>query len=261
MPEPVLAGPWTKTPGDFYLKVDEGLYSADGYIDPDGQFQDDGSYLALSTSLYLEAGVAEDFHATLYLPYVYARHTFKYGGEPASAGKGGDSSLGLQYGLPGPLPMALKVVVKIPMYALPQDGGVPAVGDGQVDATLSYAIGASFHPVPAYGFIEVGYQFRTEMFPGGEPRDAREFQDCIVLGAQFGYHLMTPLLVAANAQAVIPTADDIYTKRTVELGVQAAYGFGESRRLSIEATASQIYWVRNASEGTGLHLGVSYKTD
>ena len=50
VPQPAKAGPWTKSPGQYYAKLSVGGYFAQGFRDASGVFQDGVRYDSVSPS-------------------------------------------------------------------------------------------------------------------------------------------------------------------------------------------------------------------
>ena len=250
------AGPWTRGAGEAYVKVEEGVFLADEYVDPRGQSQADSSYTGTTTTLYAEVGLGADFQAVISVPHVVGRNERPNGTEYLSS-SGGDATFGLQWSSPWlDWPHALRVDAKVPLYdakgSLGQEAQYfPAAGDGQVDATVWLSVGDGWGD--AYGFAEVGHRFRTEIFAGdGEDR---RYGDGFAANGQLGYTLWG-VTAAANLSAVVPYEEDDSTKGTVDVGpsIYARVGAG----LALEARYGLLVWTRNASPGQAAGVGVSY---
>jgi len=118
-PQPAAAGPWTKDQGELYVKLGQGFFFADSFRDSSGNLQDGVAYLGATTSVYFEVGVLRGLHVWGYLPYVVARNTIQENDSNWLRTSGGDALLGLQYTphfVELPLPAALKLEVKVPLY-------------------------------------------------------------------------------------------------------------------------------------------------
>lgn len=259
LPAAAHAGPWTKAPGELYVKLSEGAFIAGEYVDPAGNTADDVEYLGLTTALYAEAGVLPGLQIQLYLPHVVARNSYAASGDRYLSFGGGDARVGAQYALPLPwsAPVAARLDVKIPMYDLTEPGGLegplfPARGDGQVDVDGWLSAGGSAGAL--YGFAELGYRHRTAAYPGGDP--GLTFADSLLGYGQLGYTVGASVIVALNAQAVVPLEDDGRTKgyATVGPSVYAPIGAG----IALEAYGDATVWARAASAGYSAILGVSY---
>lgn len=260
LPTPATAGPWTRDAGGVYAKLSEGFFLADEYIDPTGLAADDVAYLGATTALYAEIGLADGLQLALYLPHVVARNTYDTTGDRYLSLGGGDGRLGVQY---SPrltsFPAALRVDAKIPMYDVAEPGGpehalFPARGDGQLDVDLWLSLGGSLDALPLYGFVEIGHRLRTAIYPGDG--GSLDYADGLITYAQAGYTLWRGIVLAANAQAVVPYADDGRTKGYATIGpsVYAPITAGWAVELYFDATV----WARAASRGQTAIVGVSY---
>jgi hypothetical protein len=258
---PALAGPWTQNQGHFYLKVEQGFFVADSYVDASGQVIQGTQYLGATTSLYAEVGVWKGLHLMTYLPYSFARNTFDDGGRFLNAG-GGDAQFGVQYSPPLRVATktAVRVELKVPFYDMagiegPLATQFPAFGDGQLDVTFWLSAGYSLRRKPLYFLAEVGYRHRTEVTVG--QGDGRRFGDGFVWLAQVGYTIKKRVGVSLTFGGVVPFREDAWTKGYVTLG-PAVY-VPVWRGLALEARFDPILWARNSSLGFGMGFGLSYK--
>lgn len=259
-PAAASAGPWTKDAGGVYAKLSGGAFIAGEYVDPSGAAVTGVDYLGVTTALYVEAGVAEGLQVQLYLPHVVARNSYAATGDRYLSLGFGDARVGVQYGFPFfDFPLALRIEGKVPLYDVAEPGGLehglfPALGDGQVDLDYWLSAGGSLDGLPLYGFVELGYRLRTSIYTGeGAPLD---YGDALLTYAQLGYTVYAGVIVAANAQAVVPFEDDGRTKgyATVGPSIYAPVGAGLALELYYDATI----WARAASAGQTVILGVSY---
>ncbi len=255
------AGPWTQNQGRFYLKVDQGFFVADSYVDASGQVIKGTEYLGATTSLYAEVGIWKGLHLVTYLPYTFARNTFDDGGRFLNAGVG-DAQLGVQYSPPirTAAKTALKVEFKIPLYKVagiegPLATQFPAFGDGQLDVTFWLSAGYSLPRKPLYFLAEAGYRHRTEVTVGGG--DARRFGDGFVWLTQVGYTIKKRVGISLTFAGIVPFREDAWTKGYLTLG--PALYIPVWRGLALEARFDPILWARNSSLGFGFGFGLSYK--
>lgn len=254
------AGPWTRDAGGVYVKLSGGAFVAGEYVDPSGATVTGVDYLGITSALYAEVGVAEGLQVQLYLPHVIARNSYAETGDRYLSLGLGDARLGVQYGFPlVGFPLALRIEGKVPLYDVAEPGGLehglfPALGDGQVDLDYWLSAGGSLDGVPLYGFVEVGYRLRTALYTG--EGTGLEYGGGLLTYAQLGYTVFADVIVAANAQAVVPFEDDGRTKgyATVGPSVYAPVGAGVALELYYDATI----WARAASAGQTVILGVSY---
>jgi len=255
------AGPWTQNQGRFYLKVDQGFFVANSYVDASGQVIRGTEYLGATTSLYAEVGIWKGLHLMTYLPYTFARNTFEDGGRFLNAGVG-DAQLGVQYSPPIRMASktALRVEFKVPLYDVagiegPLAPQFPAFGDGQLDVTFWLSAGYSLPRRPLYFLAEVGYRHRTEVFVG--QGDTRRFGDGLVWLSQVGYTIKKRVGVSLTFAGVVPFREDAWTKGYLTLGSGLYVLLG--RGLAVEARFDPILWARNSSLGFGFGFGLSYK--
>ncbi len=254
------AGPWTKSPGEIYLKVGEGLFLSDSYRDSNGDVvQGDIGYLGATTSLYFEVGIWRGIHVWGYLPYLIAINNFHKEGHRTLNAGGGDALLGLQYTppLPLPFPAALKLELKLPFYDV---GGTPplfpAPGDGQLDVTFWLSVGGSLHPTPLYFFGELGYRHRSEAFIGDG--GTAEFHDGVAFFVSMGYAFGGRYILALNSGGILPFEASQSTKGYVTLG--PALYLPITKGLAAEASFDpMIYTNKNTAPGLGFSLGLSFK--
>lgn len=260
---PVAAGPWTREAGQAYVKLAEGWFFADEFVDASGQVQTGAAYLGQTTSIYAEVGLLPGdehrLHLQLYAPHTIGTNDFDGVGQFRSA-RLADTTVGVQYSSPWRgLPHAVRVEAKIPFYDASEPGGLqaenfPLVGDGQVDYTLWLSLGGSIPNTPLYAFGEVGHRWRTETFIG-EGLD-RSFEDSLVAFGQLGGDVYGGVLLMINAQAVRPYAEDEFTKGYVTVGpaLYAPVGAG----IALEAGYDYTVWARNSANGQAVTVGVSY---
>jgi hypothetical protein len=263
------AGPWTKNLGEFYLKLAEGFFIANSFVDASGNLVSGARYLGATTSAYGEIGIYRGLQLQLHLPYTYSQNRFDAGGSVRGAVNvgGGDATFAVQATpISLPFPWAVRAEIKVPFYQVggvtgPNAASFPALGDGQLDFTFLLSAGLGLSVVPLYFFAEVGYRHRTEVFVGAG--NGNRFADGIVINAQVGYTLFQRLLVAANLSGTIP-----FDQSSSSLEGRATKGYlmvGPSlyvpvyRGLALEASFDPIVWSRNSAAGFGLGFGLSYK--
>lgn len=260
LPSLASAGPWTKEPGQVYVKASEMLFRSDTFVAANGERVSGTDYLALTSAVYLEAGLTKKLHFQAFMPWSFTRNEFtEIDTRYANVGLG-DTILGLQitpYKLN--LPYALRLETKIPLYDVagiegPEANMFPALGDGQVDVTGWLSVGGSLYPKPIYFLGEIGYRHRTEIFYG--EGSGLEFGNGLTFNAQVGYTFKERVLVAGNAGGVYSFVDDAFTQSFVTLGPTVAVFLPKG--FALEAGASPMVWSRNNSPGTTYSIGVSY---
>ncbi len=250
-----LAGPWTKGPGEAYLKLSGDLYSADATFEPDGtKVQTD--YLGVTSALYAEVGLGADLQALLYLPHRVARNQRPDGDRFLSA-SGGDARVGLQYGLPLPFPVSASLTAKVPLYDVNEPGGFehgafPAAGDGQLDFDLKLAAGHTFGRLGVQ--LEAGHRFRTETYVG--EGTGLSYVDALLGSAELSVRAFARVWVALRGEVVLPYSEDGRSKGGVSLGPKIYAPVWKG--VALEADGGFEAWTRHASEGLRAALGVSY---
>lgn len=254
------AGPWTKQPGDAYIKVSESYFASDTFISSSGERVQGTDYLALTSALYFEAGLTPRLHLQGYLPWSFTRNEVEsLDTRYANAGFG-DAQIGFQTTpVAAALPYALRVNVKLPLYDVASIQGAerelfPALGDGQVDVTTWLSLGGSFWPTPLYVLGEVGWRHRTELFWG--QGSELEFKDGLALNGQLGYTIRERVLIALNLSGVYTFAQDEVTQSFLSVGPFLGVALGKG--FSLEANISPMVWSRNNSPGTTWALGLSW---
>jgi len=255
---PAAAGPWTKSPGELYVKVGESFFVSDSYVDSSGTVHEGTRYTGASTFAYYEIGFAPKLQVMGYLPFTIARNDFPDGSAYLQSG-GADALIGLQWSPPIPVVQtAVRADVKIPMYDVgalrgPAAMSFPAFGDGQVDVTLWWSAGGGLPSTPLYLWGEAGYRIRTEGYVG--TGDTRAFADSFVWAGQLGVTVPDKLWVAVTANGVAPFRQDEVTKGYLTVG--PSVGVRPVTWLAIEASFDPIVWAHNSSPGVGFGAGVS----
>ena len=254
-PSLAQAGPWTKGPGEGYVKAEAGAFTSDRYVDARGNPVEGAHYLALTLSTYFEWGLAEGLHVQGYVPLQSATQRFDDGREGGTFGLS-DTRLAVQYGPKIlPLPIAARLEVKLAPYAVSNTVEDPSLGDGQMDLTLWITAGAGSGDPPVYGYLEIGYQHRTEIFFGPDPGTAPG--DGLALFGQAGWTFFERLVVALNVGGVVPFADDTVTKGYLTVGPSIFFAVDE--HFALEANFNPVVWARNSASGFSVGAGISYR--
>jgi hypothetical protein len=276
-----LAGPWTREPGRWYVKLAQGLFRAEGFRDSSGAFVQDTTYTGLSTSLYGELGLIERLHGQLYLPFVVGINEFDRDAPvrlatPCAEGRLasstsrrslGDAQLAAQWH-PALLavPHAVRAVAKLPLYDLTQPGGpcgplYPQPGDGQLDFDLWLSAGDSLAGGELFVFVEAGHRFRSELYLGEDV--GQRFGDTFLSFAQAGWRFGRGAFLMLNLNLALPYGADAVTRGWFTLGPSVFFPVG--RGVALELAADATPWARNSGAGqadslywTSLTLGVSH---
>lgn len=273
LPQPVKAGPWSKSLGEYYTKLSVGGYFAQGFRDASGKFQSGVNYASLSPALYAEAGIFDKLQVSVYAPYLLARSSYDGSAQNIANGRAnneyvrgsmGDTIAAVQWSSPWfALPHALRVEAKLPLYNVnaprgAQQANFPAPGDGQLDLTLWASLGKSFESIPVYVFGEIGHQFRTERFFVERPRSANpEYSDSLRWFGQAGLKFLGDKYLMLNFVGVHPYEADDLTKGWMNLGLGVFYPVGK-RGFSLEATYDQAIQAVNTAQGKSVGAGVSF---
>lgn len=271
LPNTSFAGPWSKGLGGVYAKLNGNFFLSDAFVNSQGVLQKGTTYFGTTTSLYFEVGLFKGLHIQGSLPYVIASNMGN-DGSFFTQGSFGDGMLGFQYQLPipGPFIVALVANAKLPLYDLSRLSkkdniganaiNFPAQGDGQMDLTFWLSLGGSLHPLPLYGFLDIGYRHRTEVFFG--EADTRTFADTFMFFGQLGYTIWPQqgMIVMLNVQGSIPFAEDQYTKGllSVGLGLFLPVVRTKAGNINLELNVDPIIWSRNAGQGWGWAIGLSF---
>lgn len=266
-PRAAEAGPWTKNLGQLYVKLNEGFFFSDSFVNAQGVVESNGTdYLGATTSIYFEVGLWEGLQVQGLLPYTIGTNSREGEGRRARRAGGADFLIGLQYSPPldlGALKLATRLELKIPLYDVGQratgiaelDNLFPALGDGQLDVTIWLVAGGSL-PGPFYAWAEVGYRFRTEAFIGDGPGDDRSFVDSVAWLGQAGWDFYKGMILMANFIGVVAVKDDIYTKSYITVG--PGLYIPVYKGLALEANFDPIVYALNSAPGFSFGFGVSY---
>lgn len=248
------ASPWTKSFGEYYVKLGNSVYRANAHRDAHGGVTDDVDFTSSTTMLYGEVGVWENLHLQAYLPLMYSRVT--NGGDPITDLGFGDAELAVQSSpFDLGIPTALRLEAKLPLYGRP-DIGAPRRGDRQLDFTAWLSAGGGLHPweVPMYFYADVGYRHRTQTT--FNPPDAPEYSDAFVYLAEVGYEIADTVTVAVYSSAILPLSpnpalDEAY----VTAGPKLFWPVTE--HIAVELDAYATPYARNSGAGWAVGAGVS----
>lgn len=268
------AGAWTRDLGSAYAKVEGSVYAASRVRVPGATADSAGAYTGVQGSLHGELGLlkAHPVQLSASAPLVAGSHRTDiydvFGPVPvrATTVRAGDLRVAAQTALTRAMPLAVAVEAKVPLYAngtvgqsLPSYAALfPKPGDGQVDLTgWAYAGGAI-----GEGFVEggLGYLHRTEAFVGWDT-DLQVTDGGRALG-KVGWK-WGPVwgLASLDAQwawsTTIDGDEDLFTRQFVAASLAAMIELGD--HLAIEPRASAELWTRNASQGVGGGLGLSWR--
>lgn len=240
---------------------------SDVAYDDDGVRVDDVPHLSVETlSLDASLALAPRLTLALRLPFVIA------GSDAGGAGGGddvvsgfGDAVFGLQLGVlnDAPFRFGLRGDAKVPLYdGAPtrlgrDDGKRAAVGDGQVDVTVSGVIDATF-PFDGALHWDTGYRLRTG-----------DVSDAVVGGGELGVAVFDGALWPSWRLRFVYSLDP----RVVDDVAVEAVGAGAvstgpgcrvalpfvARGLALDLGVAYVFRGRNAAGGFDLGFGVSYE--
>lgn len=271
-----FAGAWTRDLGSVYAKAGVDVYSALRFQAPGEAEVSEGGYFGQQYGVYGEVGLSKGHPVQISLtaPLTVGSHRTTVidaiGEQPVRAVtvRLGDLRVAAQTALHRKLPIAAAVEAKIPLY---ENGGVgtdmrnladlfPKPGDGQIDIT-AWLYGGS--GIGAKGFAEagVGYLFRTEAFVGWDTDIV--FRDGLRALVKGGVTAGRVILVGGvEGQFAWRLRDDEgeldpYTRQFVVGSVSALIDVAPG--LAIEPRFAVELYARNASQGIGGGLGISYR--
>lgn len=247
------AGPWTKGPGQLYVKWAESVFLSDRAIGSNGLVTPQ-DYVGVTSSLYFEAGLPRGLQLQGYLPHLIGKN-HNTGEVYAGAA---DLILALQYAPPLHLPfrLATRIELKLPLY----DAGAtrdPALGDGNVDLTLWLVAGDSLPRLPLFLWAELGYRHRSELYLGHGPYDDRSFKESVVWFGQLGWKVWRGIVFAVGCSGAQALAADLFTRSVVALGPSLYLPLFHG--LALESNLDAIAHAKNAANGLSFGIGLSYQ--
>lgn len=259
-------GAWTRKRGALYSKLGFTTLATSEAYDPDGNKFTTPKFNTWSLNLYGEYGVTDRFTSVLRAPVLRAA---KFENSESFTGVG-DFSLEFKYGiLRGTTPVALSVEPVFPTGN--KDGVTPLTdgsggtvrlptGDGEYNTIVKGSVSHSFHPIPGYVSLDVGYNFRT-----------KGFTDEYLFMVQAGYQIDDVLWLQGNINAKGPVGTPDSTLASMATlgfgeGVQfVAYSFGLAYEmlptvaLTLDAY-SAFGKITSIYSGLNLVFGVSWQT-
>jgi hypothetical protein len=276
---PASAGPWVPDPGHGFLQLGTTWFRS---ADPARGAATTGfDYRKTTLSAYGEVGLPGGLALTLEVPWAAARNDARDGGEQYRNRSLGDIRLALDARITRRLPLTFGVEVKVPGYRDPSElsdaDGVsaeefplipsayfPALGDNAIDVMPRVQLGHSFHPIPVWAQVAVGYRVRTcqrHDFGLGGCRDLRDglsvsgsvgaFYFRRILFAEFYASAEIPL--QAESSRTIPTQRFIYTQGKLSAAIPSAQSW------TVTLGVGGIPSARNAQRGLDLTGAVSVR--
>lgn len=259
-----LAGPWTRAPGDAYLKLSADGYATTRYVAPDALARE-ATYRGLQVGAYAEVGLVERLQVSVAAPLVVGASVTtvstaidSYDVRTTSVSPG-DLWVAPQVALSRSRPLALRLEAKVPMYGLDAVGRrdpvyrvlYAAPGDGQIDLVPFLTGGASAGT--AFGEAELGYAFRTPWAFDDRPLPAGDGPAARLKGgiADAGWLAW----VGTDARFALAHVDT--TRQWVTASVGGGRDLGEG--FALEARVAYDVWTRAISQGIGAGLGLSWR--
>ncbi len=257
-PSTVEAGPWTKSTGQYYVKVGQSLYQASGYRDGDGEFIDGIDYMNTTTFSYAEVGVWEDLHLQLYLPMTYARSSTEF--DTVSDLGLGDAFFSVQASpLDLTMPTSVRLEVKLPLYARPDPPHAPARGDQQVDLALWLSAGGALSDISLYFYADVGYRHRTQRTLREDQIIPPDYSDAFVYLAQVGYTVADTFDVSLTSSAILPLERQGFDETYITVGPSVFFPISDL--IAIEVDGYLTPYARSSAAGWAVGAGISFRGD
>lgn len=248
------AGPWTKNTGEAYVKAGQSIYRATEFRTGNGLLIEGVDYFSTTSFIYAEVGILKGLHLQTYLPLMYSRTIL---GPMKNSDFGpADAQFSIQASpLDLPIPTAIRLEAKLPLYGPPDSPMTPARGDQQVDLALWLSAGGSLYPNPLYFYIDVGYLHRTPWT--FDDTIAPDVSDGIVGIAQVGYTFFDRVTTAITSSAVLPFRSDFVSQSYITLGPSIFIPLGGG--LNLEFDGYFTPYSRNSAAGWALGTGLSFQ--
>lgn len=258
MPTTVHASPWTKSAGEYYVKVGQSLYQASGYRDGEGELVEGIDYLNATTFTYAEVGLWEDLHLQLYLPLSYARSSNVF--DSVSDLGFADAFLSLQASpLELAVPTSIRFEAKLPLYGRPDPPHAPARGDQQLDFTLWLSAGGGLTSVPLYFYADVGYRHRTQRTLREDQIIPPDFSDAFVYLAQVGYNVADTFDIGLTTSAIVPFQREAFDESYITVGPSIFFPLNDM--IALEVDGYMTPYSRSAAAGWAVGAGISFRGD
>ncbi len=254
LPADADAGPWTKSTGEYYVKVGQSFYRATEFRTAGGVLLSGRDYVSSTSYVYGEVGVWRRLHLQAYVPLMYSR--VSVGPLSESDFGPGDALVSVQHSpLELPFPTSLRLEARVPLYGEPATPQTPARGDGQFDFALWLSAGGGLTSIPLYFYVDLGYQHRTSLTVGN--RVVPEFSDGLLTLAQVGYNVADTFIVALTTSGVMPFTDDAVSEGYLTVGPSVFWPVTDL--LALEVDGYLTPYARNSAHGWALGFGVSFR--
>ena len=250
------AGPWTKSTGEYYVKLGESFYRATSYRTGTGLPISGTDYFSATTYLYAEAGIWKNLHLQTYLPLMYSRATLV--NQVFTDFGPGDAQFALQASpFPLPFPTSIRLEARVPLYGPPATPQTPARGDGQLDLTAWLSAGGGLYPIPLYFYLDLGYMVRSDIT--FSDLVVPNYSDSIVAMAQVGYTVLDTFILALNSSAILPLEQDNVTEGYITVGPSVFWPLSD--QLALEFDGYLTPFSRNSAEGWAVGFGLSFRSN
>jgi len=162
-PQLVFAGAWTANKDSVYNKLAVNFFKANKNFTSSGGKEDmpgNGEFTDDNTVYYGEYGLDEGKTLFVSIPFKQMKYRSDTTNNEARMGVG-DVDVGFRYRFAAqPAVFSVQGLVKLP-WAYNKDDDLP-LGNGQMDVEIRFLVGKSFHPLPMYAGVELGYRYRAD---------------------------------------------------------------------------------------------------
>ena len=258
-PQAQAVGPWTKSFGEYYLKVGSNFYRADGYRTASGTHNDDTPYSNFTNYTFAQIGLWDDLHLQFYVPLEYARLSHQER-EPESGFGFGDTMISLQASpLDLDIPTSIRLEARLPLYRY--DLEAPPPGEFQVDYALWLSAGGGLHSreIPLYYSLDVGYMHRSKTIFTSRLNDGRDLSDAFVSHAQVGYTVQELFDVNLGASAQVPFEMGTFDEAFITVGPSIYWPVTDL--VALEMDGYYTPYARNSGQGWSIGAGISFSRD
>ncbi|MEM6263392.1 MAG: hypothetical protein AAGI38_12845 [Bacteroidota bacterium] len=270
---------WTQKEKEGYFKLNQSSIRAGQFFNPEGNLIDITTTSVYSTVLYGEYGINDRFTALLNAQ-LFVRSTIN---ELESTVDGtvvagdefnglGDIQLGLKYGIltEGPIVLATSAQLKLPTGEnVGGDTELLQAGDGAFGALAMLHASHSFHPVPLYVNLSVGYQWRgTADLKYSSGPVTVDYDDAFVWGGELGWTPNDNWALALKWTQVQPLGSEssdgstgsssIFGNRLTYFAVIPEVNYTTSKNIGFSASVGGVFYARNILAAPSYNLGVYY---
>jgi hypothetical protein len=268
------AGPWLPAPGEYYVELRGGLFSADSYHNDDGdRVSLGGKWEERSARALVELGWKKRMSFVMTTPFVSATQRYETGSRTSTGLE--DMRIGLRCGLhQGTSALAAELDWQGP---LGYDRGSSVFGDPlrdgglqQISLVLLYGT-----PIAKHGFLQFGagggYRFLSLTGKGQHVTDPGDTEAPVIdeakerwgvplqASADLGLWLARNLLIGGRyAGTMTASHGDLYPERTVHLaGPVLLYRVDD--RLDLMAGSWSTAMAKNAAHYDEVYVAVAFK--